>query len=305
MLHSLIQELKSLKKEGTSGVYISDETWLQLQHLKKSKNAEAQSVLSNNTPASALSHQRSEVNQTLKDHPKKPAQKLQTVSSAKPSSFPNTTQFILPEGDKLSRYTYLKDLVLNCPVCNAHIKPGKKIVMGVGDLDASIFFCGEAPGAEEEIQGEPFVGPAGQLLTRIIQAMGLSREKVYIANIMNWRPEMPTPFGNRPPSEEEMAFCMPYLKAQLAIVQPKVVVALGATAVNGLLGADPNRKMGEIRGQWQAFGPYPVMPTYHPSYLLRNATLKAKRQVWEDMLATMERIQLPISEKQRGFFSNT
>ena len=179
----------------------------------------------------------------------------------------------------------------------------QQVVFGVGSLDADIFFCGEAPGADEEEQGEPFVGKAGQLLTKIIGAMGLQREDVYIGNIMNWRPEMPNmAVGNRPPSTEEMAFCLPYLQAQLAIVQPKVIVALGATAVKGLLGDSPKLRMRDLRGNWHSFAETPLMVTYHPSYLLRNDTLQTKRAVWEDMLLVMEKIGLPISEKQRGFF---
>ena len=210
----------------------------------------------------------------------------------------------LPEGDKQTRWDALKDQVLNDPVCQEHLNPGAQIVFGVGDIDADIFFCGEAPGGDEEKQGEPFVGKAGALLTKIITAMGLAREDVYIGNIMNWRPEMPTPVGNRPPTPEEMAYCLPYLRAQIEVVQPKVIVALGMTAVNGLLGPDPKRRMGAIRGQFFEFNDTPLLVTYHPSYLLRYATLKTKRLVWEDMLLVMENVGLSISEKQRGFFQS-
>jgi DNA polymerase len=182
------------------------------------------------------------------------------------------------------------------------VKPGKKVVFGVGNLNADIFLCGEAPGADEELAGEPFVGRAGQLLTKIIEAMGLHRADVYIGNIMNWRPEMPTPHGNRPPMEEEMAFCLPYLRAQVQIVDPKVVVALGATAVRGLIGSDPKRRMGDVRGQWIKFGDVPLMITYHPSYLLRYASNESKRIVWEDFMKVMEFLRMPISETQRAYF---
>ncbi len=212
------------------------------------------------------------------------------------------TAISLPQGTKLEQWKWLKNKVLTCPTCCSHVRPGKRVVFGSGCLDASIFFCGEAPGADEEEQGEVFVGRAGQLLTKIINAMGFQRSDVYIGNIMNWRPEMPNMIGNRPPTQEEMEICLPYLKAQLAIVQPKVVVALGSTAVSGLLGADSKRRMRDIRGQWTSFEHIPMMVTYHPSYLLRNNTREAKRQVWEDMMAVMERLNMPISEKQRGYF---
>ena len=170
----------------------------------------------------------------------KPA--LQIAPAQEGAAIPPAPVFTLPAGDKATRWAWLKDKVENDPVCRAHVRPGKKVVLGVGTLDAKIFFCGEAPGADEEVQGEPFVGAAGQLLTKMIKAMGVDRGQVYIGNIMNWRPEMPTPpgveqIGNRPPTAEEMTYCLPYLKAQLEIVQPEVIVALGATASAGLLGA--------------------------------------------------------------------
>lgn len=225
-----------------------------------------------------------------------------TLEMKRHNIFPDNGPVSLPKGDKLLQYDWLKEKVLNCSVCNQHIKNGKKVVFGIGNLDADIFFCGEAPGADEEIIGEPFVGRAGQLLTKIIFAMGLSRSDVYIGNIMNWRPELDTPFGNRPPTQEEMSFCLPYLKAQIEIVQPKVIVALGATAVNGLLGYDSSRRMRDLRGKWSTFCNVPLMVTFHPSYLLRNNTLQTKRIVWEDMLEVMKKIGMPISEKQEKFF---
>lgn len=218
------------------------------------------------------------------------------------SEIPKPVPFSIPEGGKRERWEFLKNLVLSDAVCNAHVKPGKKVVFGVGNLDAKIFFCGEAPGADEEIQGEPFVGRAGQLLTKIIGAMGLSRGDVYIGNIMNWRPEVPR--GNRPPTQEEMEYCLPYLKAQIEIVNPQIVVALGMTAVHGLLGYDPMRRMGKVRGKWTTFDGRDLMITYHPSFLLQYASAAMKRLVWEDMMAVMERAGIPISEKQRGYYAH-
>ncbi len=162
-------------------------------------------------------------------------------------------------------------------------------------------FVGEAPGADEDLQGEPFVGKAGQLLTRIIQTMGLSREQVYIANILKCRPDTPgQTAGNRKPTAEEMSTCIPYLHAQIDLIQPKVLVGLGATAVEGLLGKTTG--ITRLRGNWHVYRGIPLMPTYHPAYLLRNQALTEKRKVWEDMLAVMEKLSLPVSERQRGFF---
>ncbi len=215
---------------------------------------------------------------------------------------PAPTPFTLPGGDKQSRWDWLKDKVLGDPVCNEHVAEGQKVVLGVGDLDADIFFCGEAPGKDEAIQGEPFVGKAGELLNKIISAMGLKREQVYIGNILNWRPEHDKPFGDRKPVEVEMAYCLPHLKAQIEIVQPKVIVALGATAVDGLFGFGEGRGITKKRGQWREFAGIPTILSYHPSYVLRQQINKVKREIWEDMLAVMEKVELPVSDKQRGFF---
>lgn len=223
-------------------------------------------------------------------------------------------KFTLPDGDKQTRWNALRDIVLNDPVCKEKVYPGKRIVFGVGSLEAKIMFVGEAPGADEEDQGEPFVGRAGQLLNRMIKAMGLDRSEVYIGNILNWRPAMGTrgsdgfQTGNRPPTAEEMAYCLPYIRAQIAIIQPKVLVALGKTAVDGLLGAERFKSMGAARGSWHEYAGTPLRATYHPSYLLRQeglvsaAAKKIKRDAWEDLLAVMERAALPISEKQKNYF---
>ncbi|QYY34713.1 uracil-DNA glycosylase family protein [Ruficoccus sp. ZRK36] len=239
--------------------------------------------------------------------PAKPAAPARAASAPGLPDFvkpiPAPEPFTLPDGDKQARWDWLKDKVMSDPVCNEHVKPGKKLVLGVGSLDAEIFFCGEAPGADEEVQGEPFVGKAGELLTKIIGAMGLKREQVYIGNIMNWRPEHDKPYGNRKPVEVEMAYCLPHLKAQIEIVQPKVIVALGSTAVDGLFGFGAGKGMRRIRGQWCEFESIPTIITFHPSYLLHQGTMRVKREVWEDMLAVMEKTGLPISDKQRGYFT--
>ncbi len=296
-LSLVISELKQLKKEGIEGLYMSEEALEKLQMLSapailQTSNKKLSRPLEEVILASPSVFMQSEMMSTPSPKPAKPSN--EPVAASLPIQ--------LPPGSKKEQWEYLKDLVLSCPECQRQVKPGKKIVFGVGHLDADIFFCGEAPGADEEIEGVPFVGRAGQLLTKMIQGMGLSREQVYIGNIMNFRPDTGTPFGNRPPTQKEMEFCLPYLKAQVAIVRPKVLVALGATAVNGLLGVNPKRKMGEIRGQWQHFEGIPLMVTFHPSYLLRNNTNRTKRQVWEDLLAVMAAVGLPINEKQRNYF---
>jgi DNA polymerase len=175
------------------------------------------------------------------------------------------------------------------------------VAFGVGDIGARLMFVGEAPGADEDEQGEPFVGKAGQLLTRIIQTMGFTRNTVYIANILKCRPDTPgQTAGNRKPTPAEMQTCIPYLHEQIDLIRPEVMVALGATAVEGLLG----KTLGitRLRGHWQTYRGIPLMPTYHPAYLLRNQSLSEKRRLWEDMLQVMGKLALPISEKQQNYF---
>jgi uracil-DNA glycosylase family 4 len=191
--------------------------------------------------------------------------------------------------------------VAACTKC-AHLACTRtQTVFGVGNPNAEIMFIGEAPGVDEDAQGEPFVGRAGQLLTRIIQTMGFARADVYIANILKCRPDMPAgSFGNRAPTPAEMQTCRPYLIEQIDIIQPKVLVALGAVAVEGLLGA--RGAMRELRGRWHRYNETPLMITYHPAYLLRNQSPSEKRKVWEDMLQVLERLGRPITDKQRNYF---
>lgn len=195
----------------------------------------------------------------------------------------------------------IRERVRVCTKCEHLACSRTQTVFGVGNPDAELMFIGEAPGVDEDRQGEPFVGRAGQLLTRIIETMGLIREEVYIANILKCRPDTPRgSFGNRPPTPLEMQTCRPYLVEQIDIIQPKVLVALGAVAVEGLLGT--RATMRELRGRWHSYNGTPLMITYHPAYLLRNQAPSEKRKVWEDMLQVLERLERPITERQRNYF---
>ena len=221
-------------------------------------------------------------------------------STPAPTAAPILITANLPKPEALAE---LRERALVCQKCSNLASSRKNVVWGVGSIDAELMFVGEAPGADEDLQGEPFVGRAGQLLTKIIQTMGLSRETVYIANILKCRPDTPgQSYGNRPPTPKEMENCLPYLHAQIDLIKPKVLVALGATAVDGLFGRTPGVGMTKMRGKWREYRGIPVMPTYHPSYLLRPNVNNIKREAWEDMLQVMDRLQMPISEKQRGYF---
>jgi DNA polymerase len=280
LINVLVEALESLKKQGQKVISIDTDNFTFLE-----KGPIAPPQITQHSPQNQIRHPLPEISHN---------EKLQTTRTI-PKSVQTFTS-------KREHWENLRERVLGNEDLKKHVRPGKNLVFGVGNLDAEIFFCGEAPGADEEIQGIPFVGRAGQLLTKIITAMGLSREEVYIGNIMNWRPEMDGETGNRPPTQEEMQFCLPYLIEQVEIVQPKVIVALGATAVSGLLGADKSRRMSAVRGRWHEFCGIPLMITFHPSYLLRNGTNTMKRIVWEDILQVMERVGLPISVKQRQYF---
>jgi len=202
---------------------------------------------------------------------------------------------------KLQAIADLRSRAMGCVKCPNLVSARKNVVFGVGNANAELMFVGEAPGADEDAQGEPFVGAAGQLLTKMIHAMGLGRESVYIANILKCRPDTPgQAYGNRKPTPDEMRTCIPWLQQQIDLIRPKVLVGLGATAIEGLLG----KTMGimRLRGQWHTYREIPLMPTYHPAFLLRNQAMSEKRNVWEDLLKVMERLGLSISDKQRGYF---
>lgn len=164
-------------------------------------------------------------------------------------------------------------------------------VFGEGDPSARIFFIGEGPGENEDLQGRPFVGRAGDLLNKWIAAMGLRREDVFIANIVKCRPP-----GNREPAPDETAACTPYLQRQLEIVRPEVIITLGRPSAHYML--QSKLSMGKLRGHWHAWREIALMPTYHPAYVLRQYTIETRRAVWDDLKMVMKKLELPIpSEK--------
>ncbi|MBI2339648.1 MAG: uracil-DNA glycosylase [Deltaproteobacteria bacterium] len=194
--------------------------------------------------------------------------------------------------DKDERAHHLSSLraeIGDCTRCVLH-KGRTNLVFGVGNPNAELMFVGEGPGADEDLQGEPFVGRAGQLLTRMIEAMGLKRGDVYIANIVKCRPP-----GNRNPEPIEIATCIPFLKKQIDIIQPKVIVCLGKFAAQTLLQTEiPITK---LRGEFHDYGEAKIMPTYHPAFLLRNPNMK--RAVWEDLKKVMSLLGLKPSTSGR------
>jgi uracil-DNA glycosylase family 4 len=180
----------------------------------------------------------------------------------------------LPRDERVSRLNVLAGQVKSCVRCEELATCRTQTVFGVGNPEAKILFVGEAPGADEDKQGEPFVGRAGQLLNDIIKACRINREDIYICNVLRCRPP-----GNRLPSPEEAANCREYLDGQIAIVNPDYIVCWGSTAAKNLLASD--LPIGKMRGKFHEYGRAKVLCTYHPSYLLRNPA--AKKDVWEDM----------------------
>jgi DNA polymerase len=175
-----------------------------------------------------------------------------------------------------------------CTRCPLHRQGRKQIVFGVGNPRAELMFIGEAPGADEDQQGEPFVGRAGQLLNNMIKAMGIQREDVYIANIIKCRPP-----GNRTPEREECETCSPFLMRQIAAIKPKVIVALGAVAAKTLLAI--NAPMSELRGRWFDFRGTKLAVTYHPAFLLRDP--RQKKETWKDLQMVMKDLGLAAPAK--------
>lgn len=213
------------------------------------------------------------------------------LSSINKAACPSSSAPLTSKGDRLPFETAkmepvprnadietLRAKVLKCKLCPELAKTRNKVVFGSGNVEAKLVFVGEAPGADEDEQGLPFVGRAGQLLTKIIEAMGMTRDQVFICNVLKCRPPQ-----NRPPAPDEVAHCRPYLKLQLEIIKPKVIVALGNHAVKALLGTEQG--ISGLRGTFRDHEGIPMMCTYHPAYLLRSPG--EKRKVWEDMKKVM------------------
>ena len=262
-LDALLEELKRQKAEGVRRVSVSDASLVALKALV-------------GQPASAA-----------------------PVASAVVVAGPQV--FTLPAGTKSERMQALAQLIDACPETKKHLIDKHRPLLGHGSLGAKVVLVGEAPTLEEMESGKAFAGAAGEILQKILAAAGLTEAECYLLPLMVWRPEAPTVYGKRPPTARELAFNLPYLRAQIDIIQPKVVVALGAQAFQSLHGVTPS--ITNARGHWFDLGGVPLMATYHPNYLLHNSSNTVKRVFWEDFLLVLEKAGLPISEKQRGFFT--
>lgn len=183
----------------------------------------------------------------------------------------------------------LRAEALGCTACGL-CETRTSVVFGEGSRHAELMFVGEAPGRDEDLQGRPFVGRAGQLLTQMILAMGLQREEVYIGNVLKCRPP-----DNRDPAPDEVERCLPFLLRQIELIQPKVICALGRHALRSLTGYKGG--ITKVRGRPMEFLTWKVMPTYHPAYLLRNPA--AKREAWEDLKAVLRLLGRPVPARKK------
>jgi DNA polymerase len=190
-------------------------------------------------------------------------------------------------GDKPAALTLIRADIGDCTRCRLH-KGRTNLVFGVGNVNADLMFVGEGPGADEDAQGEPFVGRAGQLLNNMISAMGIKRSDVYIANVVKCRPP-----SNRTPEKDECDTCSPFLMRQIDVIKPKVIVALGAVAAKNLLAI--NDSMANLRGRWYDFRNSKLLVTYHPAYLLRDP--RQKKEAWKDLQMAMKYLGLKPPEK--------
>lgn len=236
--------------------------------------------------------------------PNEPQRMIPRPTESEKSKPPLNIPKPVPHGDTPEeKLTSLRDLAEHWPSFRELGSFRKRLVFSTGNPAADLMLVGDTPGYHEEQKGEPFAGPAGEKLDAILKAMGLAREQVYLTNVCKFRPAMPGQTrNNRPARPEENQLSRPFLLSEIEIVQPKVIIALGAAAAHALLESEEN--FDQLRSKWHQVDHVPVRVSHHPSFLLLadKDALSEKRKIWEDMLVVMERLGLPISEKQKGFF---
>ena len=292
-LDILLEELKRQKAAGVRRVSITADSLTALKALAGTPAAQAAPTPAKPSAAPAPASIRPAVT------PVAAAPKPAVVVSAAP--IPDAPIFTLAAGPKAERLQSLRQLIDACAETKKHLSAPQRPLLGHGSLDAKVVFVGEAPTIVEMEAGQAFAGESGELLQKILSAAAINPADCYFVPVMVWRPEPPTQYGKRPPTAREIAFNLPYLRAQIDVVAPRAVVALGAQAFEALHGRTPS--ITQARGQWFDLGGVPLLPTFHPNYLLHTPSASAKRTVWEDFLLLMEKLGLPISEKQRGFFA--
>ena len=297
-LDILLEELKRQKAAGLRRVSISDESMASLKSLAGVAPTAPVPVTSAKPAAPSVVAR--PIAPVAAVRPVIPVAPKPAVAAMTPV-IADAPIFTLPAGTKAERMQALRQLVEACVETKKHLTVPQRPLLGHGSLEAKVVFVGEVPSLEEMEAGQAFAGASGELLQKILGAAAISPADYYLAPVMVWRPEPPTQYGKRPPTARELAFNLPYLRAQIDVVAPRIVVALGAQAFEALHGRTPT--ITQARGQWFDLAGVPLLATFHPNYLLHSPSASAKRTVWEDFLLLMEKLGLPISEKQRAFFA--
>ncbi len=289
----LLQELKRQKAEGATHVGVSAES-IQLLKSLSCSIAKDSSVTK---PSIAV---KEPVKITPKKSPPSGTTVSQSVRNESSISVPPPPIVALPAGTKIEQMQWLQEIVSECEQTRHHLKNGIKPLLGFGSLEAKIVLVGDVPSIEEIEAGRPFVGDVAVTLQKILKETGLTENDVYLVNSMVWRPATPTPHAKAMAKEWEIAYNKPYIKAVLNIIRAQCVMALGQQAVHALTGT--KETISHLRGVWQEVEGFPLMSTFHPNYILNSPSITNKRKVWEDFLKVMEKLNLPISSKQRDYF---
>jgi len=284
---ALLDFLRSQERRGVTHVYLDDDVRQALRdlHLRSRGKAPARPL---STPVARAAS----------------AAALGPVPVEAPAAAEPAADLTLPQvaGSPAEQIAALAAAVQTWPPIRGLGTLREMMVFSAGNPAARVMLVGEAPSHHDESRGEPFCGPVGEKLTAILKAMGLSRAEVYLSNIVKFRPAAPgQTISSRKPSAEELAASLPVLLEEIRIVAPEVIIAFGATAAEALLKSKASVEA--LSGRWQQFDAIPLRATFHPSELLHgDEAISIKRRLWEDMLAVMEKLDLPISAKQRGFF---
>ncbi len=298
----LLSELRRLRSEGVDSVPMGAEADRRLRELLGRSAGVPGPESAPGKPDAPRAPDLASARPPLSDT--SPAGRPKTrVTATEADAMPAPPVLDLPAGkSREERWSALCARLEQCEEARRRRPAGVGPFVGHGSTQPDLLFVTEHPEEGEEVSGDPFAGPSGELLGKAIRAMGLGMDRVHLVPVLRWRPVLPSRVGSRPPTSAEIAFCLPFLRAQVEILAPRVVVALGNVPLNALAGADAPLRITQERGVWRQVSGVPLLPTYLPSYLLRNPSPKVKREFWEDLLAAMERLGLPISERQRGFY---
>ncbi len=291
----LIDYLRQLEAQGQTYVNVDDDARLLLREFYRRARSGAQGG----------AQSRSQEGAKVASPAPMTSSATPAVSQSAPNvvaSNPQSGGVVVGSGNEDEKIASLKQQAANWAPAKTTGSFRETLVFSAGNAQADLMLVGDAPGFDEERLREPFVGKAGQKLDAILKAMGTAREQVYISNIVKFRPKMSNQTtNNRKPTAEELSVWLPFIREEVKVVAPKVIIALGKTAAQALLGVE--KSVEEMRGQFFKYEGVDLRVTYHPSYILNEGATPEKRMLWLDMLSVMERLQMPISEKQRGYFA--